>query len=413
MRGRTRRDFRCKHPARGLWAGLFACALLCIGAQAEAQGPSATALLSADSSADVGSEPQPFSPPRAPSFRGLLAPREDAPARVAPGGRWFLHVRTGTGLTPPPGLQEPRAHRGFGVRLCARGLPLGAEAYSCFALPVRDVRPVDSHSLVYRVEVPLPAWVAPWVYDVGLRFPGGSDEAAAALIVEPSASGRAGTGGAAEGEGAALAARGRHVLDPERAGLFEALGSSFRLRAPAGVHPAYFRVHLGPGAGVEAPGAAVSFYPRVDDRGAFSDGALAIVQLAPGASTTLVRLSRPPRSDYRLAPARAYAGQTVELEVLGVAEHAPARVFWWLGAGEGAIGARVPARFVHRRPEPVGAVVLEPDGRATRLDGHVDLAPRRVASCGVGAGVPADAARGLLFLVLSWTLGARWRRLRR
>src|SRR5690606_15490451 len=135
----------------------------------------------------------------------------------------------------------------FSVRLCAGGLPLGAAAHHCFALPVRDVRPVDSHSLLYRIEVPVPAWVAPWVYDVGVRFPGGSDEAAAALLVEASGPRaprtRAVSGVLPGGEGAVAAVLKEVSREPLNEGLAEAFGTGFRLQAPAGSSAAQFRVH--------------------------------------------------------------------------------------------------------------------------------------------------------------------------
>ncbi|HEX6242995.1 MAG TPA: hypothetical protein VFZ61_18910, partial [Polyangiales bacterium] len=66
--------------------------------------------------------------PRALAERGLIAPRTDRPLRVTPGGLLTLEVEVATGLTPPPGIQEDRAHRAFGLSLCADGVDLGAGA---------------------------------------------------------------------------------------------------------------------------------------------------------------------------------------------------------------------------------------------------------------------------------------------
>jgi hypothetical protein len=123
------------------------------------------------------------------SARRLIAPAAGQPARALPGGVLQLLVEVATGLTPPPGLQEDRAHRGFSISLCARGLPLGAPERSCFPLVVRNVRPVDARSLRYRIEAPLPVWVAPGRYDLALRFPGGQVELPAGVEVGPLAPG--------------------------------------------------------------------------------------------------------------------------------------------------------------------------------------------------------------------------------
>lgn len=132
--------------------------------------------------------------------RGLLAPSAELPAQVAAGGMLRLRVRVASGLTPPPGVQSERALRGFALRLCeprseaadsiaesartgAEGGLAGDTAASCLPLTVRNVRPVDAHSLVYRVEAPVPARFPTGVYDVELRYPGGSGRAERAAQV--------------------------------------------------------------------------------------------------------------------------------------------------------------------------------------------------------------------------------------
>src|SRR4051812_11694710 len=64
--------------------------------------------------------------------RGLVSPSALAPLRVAPGETLSFVVQSATGLTPPPGLQEDRAHRAFSAWLCAQGLPLSAPERACF-----------------------------------------------------------------------------------------------------------------------------------------------------------------------------------------------------------------------------------------------------------------------------------------
>jgi len=121
-----------------------------------------------------------------PPTRGLLAPSESEPVRVEAGEKLALLVRVASGLTPPPGVQSERALRGFVVRLCkaSSAVPPVADP-PCRALSVRNVRPVDGHSFVYRVEVPTPATFAAGSYDLELRYPGGEASLAQAVLVEP------------------------------------------------------------------------------------------------------------------------------------------------------------------------------------------------------------------------------------
>jgi len=109
--------------------------------------------------------------------RCALAPNPDARERVARGGLVHAEVRVATALALPPGVQSERALTGFAARACPeRALP-------CTSLRVERVRPVDAHSLVYRMELRIPATLAEGVHDLALRFPGGEARIARAVEV--------------------------------------------------------------------------------------------------------------------------------------------------------------------------------------------------------------------------------------
>lgn len=110
-------------------------------------------------------------------------------ARVRPGERLTVEFEAAHGLTPPPGIQNERALRGFAARLCS-----GA----CVPLAALNVRPRDGWSLLYRVEFAVPAELAAGRYDLDVRFPGalesvpGGVEVAEARPAPPPAATRVG-----------------------------------------------------------------------------------------------------------------------------------------------------------------------------------------------------------------------------
>lgn len=113
-----------------------------------------------------------------PSGVTLVAPSVAEPALVAPGDTLSILVRLATALTPPPGVQQPRALREWSASLIGNARPIATAAEHRYLLHVINVRPETSHSLTYRVKVALPAWIAPGHYALALSGPGGSVEAA-------------------------------------------------------------------------------------------------------------------------------------------------------------------------------------------------------------------------------------------
>ncbi|MFI5307850.1 MAG: hypothetical protein ACHQ53_10880 [Polyangiales bacterium] len=122
-----------------------------------------------------------------PSF-ALVYPRRGLPAVVTAGDTLIARVRLPVALTPPPGIQQPRALAGWRAELAGHALALPAEpagrlARYGYPLEVVDVRPDGASSLVYRASMPIPAWVAPGSYDLMLSAPGGQGTARGLLRV--------------------------------------------------------------------------------------------------------------------------------------------------------------------------------------------------------------------------------------
>ena len=113
-----------------------------------------------------------------PAF-ALVYPRPGLPALVEAGDTLIARVRLPSPLTPPPGVQQPRALAGWHAALIGHALawPAQAELEQRHSLEVTNVRPDETSSLVYRASLVVPAWVAPGTYDLELAAPGGSDRA--------------------------------------------------------------------------------------------------------------------------------------------------------------------------------------------------------------------------------------------
>ncbi len=316
---------------------------------------------------------------RAQPSRAVLAPSSEAPARLVPGEVLVARVRVASGLTPPPGLQQRRARRGFGAYLCARGVAAGLPEDSCVALDVADVRPVASHTLDYLVSIPVPTHMAEGAFDLGLRFPGGEQRVARAVWL-----------GKSEVNAPAEVTR----LGP----------ALFRVRS--GAMPARARFHVAAGRAVRVEGdidAAVA--PFLDERGAFSAGQVLSLALGPQ-HEALVRLEPGgslPNWTLRL-PSEVLAGQDVTPVVVG--EPAPERCFLRFEVAE---DAEVDLPFRVPGPAMVEAFVSA-GGQARVLRAQVRVEPRRVGGCDISSfSASGQGALGLLLGSISWTLRRRRR----
>jgi len=144
----------------------------------------------------------------------LLYPRPGLPAVVVAGDRLIARVRVPSGLTPPPGVQQDRALRGWSAVLLGYSTPLGSPVEHGYALRVSDVRPDGASSLVYRATVRIPEWTAPGTYGLRLSAPGGRDVVGSAVrVVAAGAEVRVALLGGIPGAGAPGAARAREALE--------------------------------------------------------------------------------------------------------------------------------------------------------------------------------------------------------
>jgi hypothetical protein len=248
-----------------------------------------------------------------------------------------------------------------------------ADELACFALLVRNVRPLAAHSLDYRVDAPVPRWLAPGSYDLSVRFPGGADEQLAAVQVGPL---------------------------PGPLAAVETTSSEIVLRALPSAS-SFARVHLGPGVQISESAPHARYFPLPDASGQLTESLVAWVEVPAGAALRIVASPRAPRANLSLPTVRALAGTPVALHVPNAP--ADATVAWWLGPGETALGPRISARFVGKFPVSIRALVMTADGRASKLDGRVDLSARHAMGCALGA--YGESTTGLLLLLLSWKLG--------
>jgi len=112
---------------------------------------------------------------RRPGPAELLYPQAGLAAYANPGQPLVLRVKVPAPLTPPPGVQQERALRGWLFELVDEDAIAVGGARHHYRLRVEDVRPDGQSTLVYRVTVQLPPWLAPGTYDVRLRAPGSED----------------------------------------------------------------------------------------------------------------------------------------------------------------------------------------------------------------------------------------------
>jgi hypothetical protein len=113
----------------------------------------------------------------------LVYPVKGLPALVAAGDVLVARVRVPAALTPPPGVQQARALRQFSAELIGAGLVLNAGAQHRHHVLVSSVRPDGASSLLYRVRIEVPAYVAPGTYALVLGTPFGERVAQAAVRV--------------------------------------------------------------------------------------------------------------------------------------------------------------------------------------------------------------------------------------
>ena len=117
----------------------------------------------------------------------LLYPAPGLPAVVHAGQSLIARLRTPSALTPPPGVQQERVLERWTIELRGSALHVGVNLKERHrhVLPVISIRPDGGDSLVYRVRVEIPAYVAPGTYAFSLRSPFGTRSAERAVRVLP------------------------------------------------------------------------------------------------------------------------------------------------------------------------------------------------------------------------------------
>ena len=127
-----------------------------------------------------------FEPPTAaaPGLQ-LYYPRAELPAVVAAGDVLTARLQLTAAMTPPPGVQQARALKGFAAALRGDGLALGTSRVHRHRLHVLSLRPDAGSSLVYRVKLRVPAFVAPGTYAFELTTPFGARAALRAVRIIP------------------------------------------------------------------------------------------------------------------------------------------------------------------------------------------------------------------------------------
>jgi hypothetical protein len=119
----------------------------------------------------------------------LLYPAPGLPAVVHAGDALSARMRTPSALTPPPGVQQERVLERWTAELSGSALHVGVDPKERHrhVLPVVSIRPDGGDSLVYRLRIEIPAYVAPGTYAFALRSPFGTRSAEQAVRVLPKA----------------------------------------------------------------------------------------------------------------------------------------------------------------------------------------------------------------------------------
>jgi hypothetical protein len=289
-----------------------------------------------------------------------------------------------TALSPPPGIQEERAHRAFAVTLCADGVPLAAPARVCFPLAVRNLRPLDAGSLRYRVEAPVPVWVAPWTYDLAVRFPGGEARLAQGVQVV------------------------RSDQDLPLPAQLHASAGGYRLTT--GDQSARVRLHVG-SSGLAVQGARYEPFPLPGENG-LRLGFVALVALRSGQTAQVASAPASARPPLSIALG---AGSDADVVRLGlVPAPTDGQVFWWLGPDLGGQGVAQQAHFDVREKARVQALWVTSEGRVTRAERLIPLRARRAFGCALGpVGTRSGASSAFVWGVAGLLAVARSRKLAR
>jgi hypothetical protein len=376
----------------------------------------------------------------APSLE-LVYPQVSLPALIEAGDVLVARVRVPAALTPPPGVQQEGALRGWSAELVGKGIALGASALQHrHGLPILAVRPDQGSSLVYRVRMVVPAYAAPSTYTLLLRTPFGERLAEGAVyVVARGLRSRAALGPPVALAGRTLALRVgselwvSEVCSAEAASfeaevrtvmLFEkrsrvALGarslplmaaqvteldalhrmgwqhteSGLRIDNARGLTEQHVLLLLPASSSVQVSNARLELYPASDLSLRRITAISGLLTVSPGARAELelgrALAHQPPLV---LEPHQTESGVRTRLRVLGAAPQA--RVAFDYGFARSAFGGpELMADFAGPLQQPLRALVLTPSSGGELVRRHLVVTARRPPSCSIGP-EPPNSARG-------------------
>ncbi|MCP4600210.1 MAG: hypothetical protein GY847_06685 [Proteobacteria bacterium] len=116
-------------------------------------------------------------------LRGIISPLASSPARVDPGGLLQAIIRLRLPLTPPPGVQQPAARKGWQASLKRRDTfaKKGESTVIEYTAEVIRIRP--NVSKTYRISIELKPWIPGGLYDLSIVGPGFSAEQSGAVMI--------------------------------------------------------------------------------------------------------------------------------------------------------------------------------------------------------------------------------------
>lgn len=349
-----------------------------------------------------------------PSSGRIVSPTEESPVRLEAGAAFSATVRLRLPLTPPPGVQQPRAWKGWEIRLSRRVQVTLDGASPVLQFPARlvRIRPVEGDR--YSVTAETAAWIPPGRYDLEIDGPGFEGLSAAAIVLSDSGE----EGAADQGE---WRMRGEHTVELARRGAGRG-PMVLEVSVPAGGPGVRATASVGEGSPprpLELIGATWTTAPGPDGSGSARLLRFGIDLPGEAQRDTLgltVELERAPatrcRPEIEWTAGAERSGPTEWRELAFVGLEAPVSVVWDFGDGDFGEGPRVRHRWIFTEDAQVSATGFDRVGAActATTSARGVLAPRRGCSCspighsGARGALSRMAPGGLLGFFLSLAL---------
>jgi len=274
--------------------------------------------------------------PHVPAALAILSPTALDTVTQAPGSVLSISVRLSNALTPPPGIQQARALRDWSARLTGHADLVDGNAQYAYELRVTNLRPQGARSLDYRVEIPLPEWIAPGDYDVLLTGNGGQASVPHAVKVRTA-------GHNASPRWTVVLPLGRRLSKP-----------------PAGTRW-YPSTHFG--SAVQAPGVVAQLPASPPPEAIVAIEASRRLSIRVEASGSL-----------RAGQVTTLAAEQGQGQAQGSGVPKATTVAWWLDDGSSALGsATLPHVFEASGPAPGALLVIDAEGNASRATFEVQV----------------------------------------